>query len=66
MHYIASVHAFDVMDTVQVTATVRSTPDIEGIQPTTVLRATTTVSGVGEVDPRQWMVDALVALLEEL
>lgn len=66
MHYSASVHAYDVMDTVFVTAAVQSTPGIGETQAACVLRATTSVSGVGEQDPRLWMMDVLVALMESL
>lgn len=65
-HYIASAHAYDVMDTVTVTAIVRSVPGTGETPAETVLRATTTVSGVGETDARLWLTDVLVALLESL
>lgn len=65
-HYIASAHAYDVMDTVTITAIVRSVPGTGETPAETVLRATTTLSGVGETDPREWLVDILVALLESV
>jgi len=66
MYYIATAHAYDVMDTVTVTAEVRSVPGTGETPTACVLRATTTLSGVGETDPREWLVDVLVALLESI
>lgn len=66
MHYTATINAWDVMDTVHVTATVRATPGIGETPPERALSASTTVSGVGETDPREWLVDVLVALLESV
>jgi len=66
MHYIATAHAYDVMDTVQITAEVRSVEGTGETRSESVLRATTTVSGVGETDARLWLTDVLVALLETL
>jgi len=38
-----------------------------GDEPSTVvLHVNSTVEGTGETDPREWLRDALVALLEEL
>lgn len=62
----ATVHAYDVMDSVMITAVVRSTEGV-GLERSPVeLRATTTISGVGEDDPREWLRDALIGLLEAL
>ena len=66
MYYLASVHAYDVMGTIQITASVRATTEGEECTTTAVLHATTLVDGVGEADPRQWLEDALVGLLEAL
>jgi hypothetical protein len=55
-----------VMDSVMITAVVRSTEG-PGLERSPVeLRATTTISGVGEEDPREWLRDALIGLLEAL
>ena len=64
MLYIASVNAYDVMSSQQVTALVRVFPDNPEERPSIVYECTTTVPGTGESDPRQWLVDVLVALLE--
>lgn len=66
MHYIATAHAYDVMGCVQITAEVRSVSDTEGRPTSSVLHATTTISGVGETDARLWLTDVLVGLLEDL
>jgi len=64
MRYIATLHAYDVMSTQHVTLSVREYPDDPSWSPSTVFECTTTVPGTGENDPRQWLVDALVGLLE--
>jgi len=66
MHYIASIHAYDVMDSIVVTAEVRSAEDTPERATTGVLRATTVIVGIGETDPREWLQDALVGILEVL
>lgn len=66
MWFTASVHAYDVMDSVQITASVTAlgTEGEQGFH--LVLSANTLLDGVGEADPRQWLEDALVGLLETL
>lgn len=66
MYYTASVHAYDVMDSIVITAEVRSTADTPERPTTGVLRATTVIVGIGETDPREWLQDALVGILEVL
>lgn len=66
MRTIATVNAYDVLSTVHVKLIVREYPDAESASPRTVLECTTTVQGTGETDPRQWIVDALVGLLEDI
>lgn len=66
MHYTATINAWDVMDTVHVTARVQATTGTGETPIERVLSASTTVSGVGETDPREWLVDVLVALLESV
>lgn len=66
MYYLASIYAYDVMDTIQVTALVRAATAGEESPTTAVLHATTLIDGTGEADPRQWLEDALVGLLEAL
>lgn len=66
MRYIASVHAYDVMSSVTTTVLVKEFPDDPEQPPSTVLVCTTTVPGTGESDPREWVKDALVGMLEAL
>lgn len=66
MWFTATVNAYDVMDRVQVTVTVRAMEDTPGSVPQPVLTITTTVQGTGEADCRHWLEDALVGLLERL
>ena len=58
--------AYDVLDTIHVHVfVIRSEPNsLERPEP--VLRASTTMRGQGESDPRRWLEDCLVGLLEEL
>jgi len=64
VRYIASVHAYDVMDTQHVHLRVVLYPDAVEEEPHTVFECTTTVQGTGESDPRAWAEDALIGLLE--
>jgi hypothetical protein len=63
--YQAQVHTFDCLDSVHVAVTVRAMDDLPGPN-YVVLHESTDVRGVGEQDPRQWLKDALVALIEAL
>lgn len=66
MRQVATIHAYDVMTEVQVTATVRTYPDyIEGPQQD-AFTLTATIPGAGETDSRQWLEDVLIGLLEAL
>jgi len=64
--YTATVHAYDVMDTVHVTVSMRSTTEdrSECIEP--VIHLATTIQGTGEANELRWLRDALVAALELL
>lgn len=66
MWFMASVHAYDVMSMVQITASVAEagTGEERAIRP--VLVASTTIDGAGVSNPRDWLEDVLVALLESL
>lgn len=66
MWYTATLTAYDCLDSVVIVVTVRSTnPGPDGGL-TTELEHCATVEGVGEGNPRQWLVDALVSALETL
>lgn len=66
MWFMASVHAYDVMDRIQVTASVAEagTEGERAIRP--VLTANTSIDGAGVSNPRDWLEDVLVALIEAL
>lgn len=61
---IATVSAYDALDAVVVTAHVRQYGDVPEEPSSIVFECTTSLPGTGESDPRQWLVDALVGLLE--
>jgi hypothetical protein len=62
--YSATVHAYDVMDRVQITVTMRATIEDRSEAIETLFHTATTVPSTGERDPREWLRDALVAALE--
>lgn len=66
MRQLATVHIYDVMDTVHSTATVQQYPDDPQDPPSVVLSLTATIEGTGVTDPRLWLEDALVGLLESI
>lgn len=66
MRYVASVHMFDVIDQVWVSAVVRDHQDISSPDTVEVFALSDIFAGVGEPDPRQWLLDALVGLIEAL
>jgi len=66
MRYEARVTAFDVLDQVHVAVVVYG-PELEGsIGQEVVMSTSVAAQGTGESNPRQWTIDALVALLEVL
>lgn len=66
MYFVTTVHAYDVLDRVHVHAAVRALSDDTGQTWSTVIECTTTFPGTGESDPRSWLEDVLVGLLEAL
>lgn len=66
MWYVATVNAYDALDKVVVAAVLRQTTGEVGDTMHDVVQCVTTIDGVGEDDPRQWLRDALVGLLEAL
>jgi hypothetical protein len=66
MMYIATVTAYDALTNVVVHARVTEYGDVPEETPSTVLACTTTVLGTGESSPREWLQDALVAMLEAI
>jgi hypothetical protein len=66
MYRTATVVAYDVMDTVFVTCTVRLYDTLNPGSSEAELTCATTIQGVGSGSSRDWMQDALVGLLEAL
>jgi hypothetical protein len=64
MRYELRVSAYDVMDTIWINCVITSTDSLEKSPPTTVMHIAHQVQGIGESDPRGWLQDVLVALLE--
>lgn len=65
MQHIASVQCYDVLDQVVIAVQVREKDAFESDWQT-VLLTSTSVTGDGESQPREWLRDSLVALLETL
>lgn len=66
MRYEAEIRAFDVMDSVWVRARIFKTEDIDPDAATECWVSSISVAGVGEPDHKEWLKDALVALIEHL
>ena len=66
MWFSTTVHAYDVLEDVHVTASVRMRDDDGTGHAYSEFGCTTTFQGTGETDPKEWLKDALVALLETL
>jgi hypothetical protein len=66
MRYEATLSAYDMIDQVHVTMTLRGRSGSLGAPQEVVLATSTTVQGTGESDPTVWARDALVAILETL
>jgi hypothetical protein len=62
----ATVHAYDVMDQIFISVSVRATTEDRSETIESELRLTTTIEGVGEDDPREWLRDVLLAALESI
>jgi hypothetical protein len=62
----ATVTAYDLLDSVHVVANVRVSPDAASDDPPPALTIVTSVPGEGQTDAREWLRDALIALLEDL
>lgn len=66
MWYSTTLNAYDVMGNVHIAVVVRALSDgpLQAFE--TVLQCETTIPGVGEADPRLWLKDALIGMLEAL
>lgn len=65
-YYMASVNAYDALEEVHINVTVRQAGDHHESPVTSVLHQQVAVRSTGEPDPREWLRDALVALLEAI
>lgn len=66
MRYEAQVWAYDMFGQVQVSATLWRSPLPSEEARVPLLRTSTTLTGTGEPDEREWLRDALVGLMETL
>jgi hypothetical protein len=66
MRFVTTLHAYDLMDTVHATVVVRRYEETEREASSIVFECTTTVPGIGENDPNEWLRDVLVAVLEDI
>lgn len=66
MRYEARVSAYDVLDQVWVGGSLSSQEEALSTQPSIILHISTQIDGTGESDPREWLRDALIGLLEAL
>lgn len=66
MWYQATLYAYDAIGQVRVSTEVRSAPEDQSGEWRSELHATAAFDGTGEPDPRVWLKDALVALIETL
>lgn len=66
MYRVATIAAFDVMETVHITATVRLWDGVVTDGSDVEFACTATVQGVGSSEGHEWLRDALVGLIESL
>lgn len=66
MYRIATIAAYDVLETVHVHATVRLWDGLHTGSPTSEFSVTVTIQGVGSSEDHEWLRDALVGLIEAL
>lgn len=66
MYRIANIHAYDVMETVHITASVLLWDGLQTGSPTSEFSVSADVQGVGSSEDHEWLRDALVALIEHL
>jgi hypothetical protein len=65
MRFVAHVHLLDLLDQIVIYAEVLSGDDPAAtLEP--VLKLSTSLQGEGVTDPREWLADALVALVERV
>lgn len=66
MYRVASLHAFDVFETIHVSATVTLWDGIQTGSPTGKFTVSAVVQGAGSSEDLEWLRDALVGLIEAM
>lgn len=66
MYRMATLSAFDVMETIHVSATVLLWDGMQTGSPTSRFTVSCDVMGAGSAEDHEWLRDALVALIEAL
>lgn len=66
MRYEMKAIAYDCLDHVNLNVILRVHEDDPAIEPSWIPMASTVIQGTGETDRREWVQDALIALLEAL
>ena len=66
MRQVATIHIYDVMSDVQISVQHRTYPDYAEGPQESAFTHTALIPGAGEADPRVWLEDALIGLLETL
>lgn len=66
MYRVATIACYDVMDTVQISATVRLWDGLVTDGSDVEFHCAATVQGVGSAEGHEWLRDALIGLIESL
>lgn len=66
MKRITSIHAYDVLSQIAITALVREYPDYDEGPSEVVLQEVAYLDSEGEEDAREWLKSVLIGLLEHL
>lgn len=66
MYRVATIAAYDVMETVHITCSVRLWDGLVTDGSDVEFHCDATVQGVGSADGREWLRDALVGLIESI
>ncbi len=66
MRYITSIHAYDCLDSVVYACKIREYKDYDDDPSEEVVTQAGSIKGEGIDNPREWLKDVLIALLESL
>lgn len=66
MRYEVRIGAYDVLDTIWFSAMVTETESFNKGPAITVVHIADQIAGQGESDPREWLRDVLLAILEDI